>query len=117
MSAFFQNTSSAIDSFYGIIAIVTNLTFLSAGPANSHYIQGNPGSYLPEQRGIKFLQHETGCARGCSEVPKFTVSCLHYHDYTCQLTGPRSVIGKMSLSVKQSLLGRLRTLLKRMHVG
>ncbi len=29
----------------------------------------------------------------------------------------RSVIGKMSSSVKQSLLGRLRTLLKRMHVG
>ncbi len=29
----------------------------------------------------------------------------------------KSVIGKMSLSVKQSLLGRLRTLLKRMHVG
>ncbi len=28
-----------------------------------------------------------------------------------------SVKGKMSLSVKQSLLGRLRTLLKRMHLG
>ncbi len=28
-----------------------------------------------------------------------------------------SVIGKMSLSVKQPLLGRSQTLLKRMHLG
>ncbi len=26
--------------------------------------------------GMKFLQYETGCARGCSEVQKWTVSCL-----------------------------------------
>ena len=25
---------------------------------------------------MKFLQYETGCARGCSEVQKLTVSCL-----------------------------------------
>ncbi len=69
--------------------------FLSAGPANFHYIQWNPRGYLPEHRGMEFLQYETGCARGCLEVQKFTVSCLlkvhstatcnNYHKSDCNL--------------------------------
>ncbi len=61
-----------------------------------------------------FFYHYITCNIMCVTVNQEEMNMLQQK---CQLVVYRSVIGKMSLSVKQSLLGRLRTLLKRMHVG
>ncbi len=77
------------------IEVVKNVTFLSAGPANFQHVQWNAERYLPEHRKMKFLQYETGCARGCSEIHKSTVSCLLTDFVGCIISHP--VKGKITL--------------------